>query len=1057
MKIKNRIMKLHIFLLFILSYALFTIQVTTAQPQVQLNIRMLQAAKNDQADSVKYWLEKGADLNCTDSLQQSALHYLILKSQNSEILNFLLAKKINTNIRNSKGITPLMLAAFNGFTKCCFLLYKNGALLDLADNHGNTALDYAEANCNYEVIEFLKNPLQYSEKPDYIDYFWLAVENEEKKDFETAIKYSELAKKLSNVETCKNNLNFVLIRNRLATLYLQVGKSQEAILLLNDVIDISKKISNETNDFHFHKIYQGSLTLLAGTYLGNENYSQAEPLYREALEFSKELFGENHQDYVAALSNFSHYYMVMGNYSKAEPLYKKALKSLKELYGENHPDYITALSDLGFMYMQMGNYEKAEPLYEQALFASKEFFNKNSPDYVSNLYRLGHLYLLMENYSMAKLLLEEALSISNNLPERDFGSSVLQSLAFVFWKLKDNSQAEPLLEQSLKRKRENVFTTKHDFLRSFFNLAVINDEMKNYSKALIYFRYTFDELKDYTIKKFSFLSEKERESFWSINNGYSFVFPSFTFNFAQEPKSIALAYDNLLFEKGLLVNAAREIQLVILNSSDTTLVNAWNKMKSIRKRINFLELQPKEKQVNLPELEEEANQLDKELTQKSQAYRLAQSEQQIKWQDVQAKLKEGEAAIEFSSFSYYNKQWTDSTLYCALVLKKGMEYPVMVPLCEQKQLDSLWVGGKIAPNLLYASRGVTAEYKDQLPNGKRLYQLIWQPLEKELQDVKTVYYSPSGSLHQVSFAALPTDTSTYLCNKYNLVQLSSTRQLATAAWQAKPSPISSATLFGGIKYDLENQELAELQRSLPKNETNNSRGFTPDSTRSSIAFGFLKGTKDEVETISATLQAKSIKSTLYTGINGNEETFKALNNQNINVLHIATHGFFNPIEKENPQDLDRMMLMGEQRIRYSPNPLLRSGLILAGGNRTWKGEEPPAGMEDGILTAQEISEMDLHQTELVVLSACETGLGDVNGGEGVFGLQRAFKLAGVKTIIMSLWKVDDKATSEMMQLFYSKWLGGIDKHEAFRLAQQELKKKKNYSEPYYWAGFVMVD
>ena len=147
--------------------------------------------------------------------------------------------------------------------------------------------------------------------------------------------------------------------------------------------------------------------------------------------------------------------------------------------------------------------------------------------------------------------------------------------------------------------------------------------------------------------------------------------------------------------------------------------------------------------------------------------------------------------------------------------------------------------------------------------------------------------------------------------------------------------------------------------------------------------------------------------------------------------------------------------MGEQKFRYVPNPLRRSGLILAGGNRSWKGEEPIAGMADGILSAQDISEMNLQSTELVVLSACETGLGDIKGGEGVFGLQRAFKLAGVKTIIMSLWKVPDPETSELMQSFYKKWLNGLDKHEAFRLAQKELKSKQ--PEPYFWAGFVMLD
>jgi CHAT domain-containing protein len=255
---------------------------------------------------------------------------------------------------------------------------------------------------------------------------------------------------------------------------------------------------------------------------------------------------------------------------------------------------------------------------------------------------------------------------------------------------------------------------------------------------------------------------------------------------------------------------------------------------------------------------------------------------------------------------------------------------------------------------------------------------------------------------------------------------------------------------------LEDLELAELKRLAPKTETENFRGFSPDSTRSSSAYGFLQGTKDEVEAIAVNLQENKIKTTIYEGIQANEESFKSLSNQKISVLHLATHGFFFPEIKKKPELFDGLMTFGEQKFRYVPNPLLRSGLILAGGNRTWKGEKPISGMEDGILTAQEISEMNLTHTELVVLSACDTGLGDIKGGEGVFGLQRAFKLAGVKTILMSLWKVPDQETSELMQSFYRKWLGGLDKHEAFRSAQMEMRTKFP-AEPNKWAGFVMVD
>jgi CHAT domain-containing protein len=281
--------------------------------------------------------------------------------------------------------------------------------------------------------------------------------------------------------------------------------------------------------------------------------------------------------------------------------------------------------------------------------------------------------------------------------------------------------------------------------------------------------------------------------------------------------------------------------------------------------------------------------------------------------------------------------------------------------------------------------------------------------------------------------------------------------LATSAWQKDEIKPSSVSLFGGIQYDLNEEEMALIATQYSDSEIlSKDRSFVNDSTRSINSFSFLNGTLQEVEAISAQFKKNGIATSLFTGTQANEEQFKLLNKQPVEVIHIATHGFFNPIEKDKPSELDDFLFSGNQQFKLSPNPLLRSGVIMAGGNKAWKGNEPVAGMEDGILTAQEIADMNLFNTELVVLSACETGLGDIDNGEGVFGLQRAFKLAGVNSIIMSLWKVPDQATSEMMQLFYEKWLGGMKKQQAFIETQREMKYRYP-NNPASWAGFVMVD
>lgn len=190
---------------------------------------------------------------------------------------------------------------------------------------------------------------------------------------------------------------------------------------------------------------------------------------------------------------------------------------------------------------------------------------------------------------------------------------------------------------------------------------------------------------------------------------------------------------------------------------------------------------------------------------------------------------------------------------------------------------------------------------------------------------------------------------------------------------------------------------------------------------------------------------------MISGVKANEESFKSKTN-GYDLIHIATHGFFLTDKKEvalNP------FVQGLRSVDAEPSAMIRSGLLLAGANRTWTGIHVIPNIEDGILTAEEISNVNLFGTKLVVLSACETGLGEIKSSEGVFGLQRAFKLAGVQSLIMSLWKVDDNATMELMNTFYNNWLSGMSKHDAFNNAVEKIRG--HHKSPYYWAAFVMLD
>lgn len=280
-------------------------------------------------------------------------------------------------------------------------------------------------------------------------------------------------------------------------------------------------------------------------------------------------------------------------------------------------------------------------------------------------------------------------------------------------------------------------------------------------------------------------------------------------------------------------------------------------------------------------------------------------------------------------------------------------------------------------------------------------------------------------------------------------RLSSTRVLA----ENKPERTSNnAVLYGGLRYDLDKNELIAVSRTGDFHPTRASRAFTVENSRYGVKY--LPGTLKEVEEISHNFSGNT---RLITDISGTEESFKSLAGSSIDIIHLATHGFF--WSEEDAQKRDYVTFLNPlNRATQSAedNALMRSGLFFSGANIGLKGEKLPDDVEDGVLTALELSNMNLGHVDMVVMSACESGLGETSG-EGVFGLQRGFKLAGANTLLMSLWKVDDTATQKLMAEFYRHYLSGKSKQESLHLAQESLRKSREYSDPQYWAAFILLD
>jgi CHAT domain-containing protein len=333
---------------------------------------------------------------------------------------------------------------------------------------------------------------------------------------------------------------------------------------------------------------------------------------------------------------------------------------------------------------------------------------------------------------------------------------------------------------------------------------------------------------------------------------------------------------------------------------------------------------------------------------------------------------------------------------------------------------------------------------------KNIYELIWQPLELQLAGIKKIYYSPAGQLHKISFAALSGNPGSNLSDKYDLVRLNTTGDVNKLSGSVNTLQ-GKLVLFGGIQYDadsvvLKNAALAGSKKNLV------SRSLPAGLNRDAMDnFYYLKGSEKEISTITGMAERKNIEVSALSGIKATEESFKELNGSySPLILHLATHGFFFP----DPTREKVSRYTAGKVFQDADEPLLRSGLALAGANYSWKGKSLQ-GVQDGILTAYEVANMYLPNTKLAVLSACETGLGDIAGSEGVYGLQRAFKIAGAEHLVMTLWKVPDEESASFMELFYKELFNGKTIASSFREAQTAMKNKYR-NDPYRWAAWILV-
>lgn len=866
------------------------------------------------------------------------------------------------------------------------------------------------------------------------------------------------------------------IANNLGELYRAIGDLERSEPLLKRALDIrEKKLAPN------HPEVIGTLSNLAGLYVRKGDYGLAEQLYRRALVTAEQAFGRGHPLIAQVLVNFAMLYTLKGDYLTAEPLYRRAITILEGAFGTEHPhvaivlnnlaglydlkgDFLHAepllqrvlvirekafgvdhpivaesLSNLAQMYDKQGDYARAEPMYIRARAIFEKVLGPENPALVGVLSNLSELYRGQGNLTQAATLSERALAISEKAlgPNHPNVALALNNLAEIYAQSGNFARAEPMLQRA-RLIYENALGASHPVLATVLqNFAELYLNEGDISRAIT----ALSSANDIAENNLTLIltSGSEAQKLLYVAGLYRQTNAILSLHLRSAPsnaEAARLAITTVLRRKGRVLDAlSDEIGALRrrLTPQDRALLD---RLSNTRRQFSMLMFKPADStpagasQAEINKVRTEIGRIESEVAASARSVELRTQSQPLTITRVQRSIPATAALVEIISYRPYNtKAKTRSELfgethYAAYVLRRGA--PVR------------WVElGPSAPINQNVSQ-LRAALRDPRRTtvkeiARALDEQVMRPVRRLLGNAHQIFLSPDGELNLIPFAALVNEAGRYLVQDYSITYLTSGRDLLRfqASTQSRQPPVVMANPF------------------FAKHIPNNNDASGKSAVRSAgfdERFSPLDGTEEEAKELGRMLGVRPLIREEAT-----ETALKQLHGPAI--LHIATHGFFLPDQALDINSIESARLFSGSS--YIPavitgeNPLLRSGLALAGAN-----ERQGGNGEDGILTALEVSDLDLLGTKLVVLSACETGLGNVQNGEGVYGLRRALALAGAETQVISLWKVSDEATRDFMVDYYRRLQAGVKRSKALRLAQLKMLGDPATRHPYYWASFI---
>jgi hypothetical protein len=822
----------------------------------------------------------------------------------------------------------------------------------------------------------------------------------------------------------KTTLDSLIAQLDVVSRQMDLSQYQEGLTAIESILDKMGQLDS-VPDFYLIDAWIKAASL----YSLLDECEKALPMCNKALIHSKKCFGEKNEQYAQSLDLLSFIYYQRGDIDKALLLGKQSCDLFLEL--PYSPNYIYALNDLAAYYFDSGDCENAISIGLLVQKKALSEWGSNNAFYINTLNNLARFFAGIGDVDNAILYSEEALRTCVETGQKSTYSYArsLEHLANYYYQQNDFQLAINYAENALPVLDSLFGNSSFEYINVLRDLARFYIGVENKEKATLCIEELERKVEGAIIRAFATMSSKERASYWNWYNEWYYYYLPLYCERIRSDDLFAILYNSSLFSKGLLLSADIEERKLYDDGEIDGVSSLFLDLKKAYKESDKLFYKNQGVTHEQDSINQIIDSLSFLLANRSPYYGLAIQSQRVRWEDIQNRLGNNEVAIEFIKI-----EDEPEVYYAALTLKKDYAAPRFTMLFNYNELCDV-------PQESY--------YRKPL-----LGKLIWSNLIDELSGSDGVFFSPTGVLHGIGIEYLPVTDSTTISDLFSLYRLTSTREILHRDHENRHF---RAVLFGGLNYD------CRLADSVSVNKTDTTGFLSYDLYRGiSRKGGFreIPKTLQEVTQIAQILVDSFPKCEVYTNNAGTEQSFRELSGSTVNILHLATHGDFIPFDRTiNHQIISDRLLETDHRC-YSKEDLAmtRSFVVFSGVNALMDTSLVVSDQtNDGVLTAMEVSELNFRDLDLVVLSACNTGLGALSE-DGVIGLQRGFKKAGANALIMSLWKVEDEPTMYLMTHFYQYLMEGDGINFAFHKAQNMLKSQYGTSgaRP-YWASFILLD